>query len=106
MEMFMFYAITVPTTIYNRIAPAAKVDALRSEVKSALADAFGGYTETVGTGGYKAESGELIEETIYQIEAFADEPDEALILALAERIKTELSQESVMITIDKEVRFV
>jgi hypothetical protein len=47
--MFMFYAITVPTTIYNRIAPAAKVDALRSEVKAALADAFGGYTETVGT---------------------------------------------------------
>jgi hypothetical protein len=104
--MFMFYAITVPTTIYNRIAPAAKVDALRSEVKAALADAFGGYTETVGTGGYKAESGELIEETIYQIEAFTDKPDEALILALAERIKAELLQESVMVTIDKDVRFV
>lgn len=102
----MFYSITVPTTVYNQIAPAAKVDALRAEVKSALADAFGGYTETIGTGGYKAESGELIEETIYQIESHADAPNEALILALADRIKTELKQESVMVVIDKDVRFV
>lgn len=102
----MFYSITVPTTVYNRKASSKKVDAIRAEVKAALADAFGGYTETIGMGGYKAESGELIEEMIYVIESFANEPDEALILALAERIKTELSQESVLVQIDREVRFV
>jgi hypothetical protein len=102
----MFYAITVPTTMYNRIAPAATVDALRAEVKAAMAGAFGGYTENVGMGGYKAESGELIEETVYQIESFTNKPNEALILALAERIKTELHQEAVMVRIDREVRFV
>lgn len=102
----MFYAITVPTTMYNRIAPATTVDALRAEVKAAMADAFGGYTEIVGMGGYKAESGELIEETVYQIESFAAQPNEALILALAARIKTELQQEAVMVRIDQEARFV
>lgn len=100
----MFYAITVPTTIFNRLAPTDLVDALRVEVKTAMAQAFGGYTEMVGIGGYKAQSGELIEETVYTIESFAIEPNEALILALAERIKTALSQESVMVQIDQEIR--
>lgn len=100
------YLILIPTTIYNRIAPAAMVDALRAEVKAALAGAFGGYTETIGTGGYLAATGELIEERVYQIEASYDVPDEALIERLAERIKAELQQESVMVKVDGLARFI
>ena len=56
------YVIVIPSTIYNVPAPDSIVDGLRVAVKSALAEAFGGYTEVEATGGYKAESGELIEE--------------------------------------------
>lgn len=103
----MFYVILIPTTIFNRIAPTALVDALRADVKLAMANAFGGYTETVGTGGYVAQSGELIEETVYQIESYASEPNDELVAGLAERIKTALSQESVMVKVlpDMATRF-
>lgn len=101
-----YYRLMVPTTIYNLPAPADMVDAIRIEVKQAFAAAFGGYTETRATGGYLAESGELIEEPVFGIEASYSEPDDDLVWHLAERIKSALSQESVMIRKDHEVYFV
>jgi hypothetical protein len=103
--MFHFYVIVIPTTIFNQVAPTAIVDALRVEVKMALAAAFGGYTETVATGGYKAQSGELIEERVYLVQAAYEREDDALIERLALRIKADLKQEAVMIRKDHEVRF-
>lgn len=100
-----FYVIVIPTTIYNLVAPTAIVDALRLKVKTAFAEAFGGYTETVATGGYAAKSGEIIEERVYLVEAAYEEEDDALIESLAARIKAELHQESVMVRKDHEVRF-
>lgn len=100
-----FYLIVIPSTIYNVPAPIAIVDGLRLAVKVALAQAFGGYTETVATGGYKAESGELIEERVYLVEAAYEEEDDQLIESLALRVKEELHQESVMVRKDHEVRF-
>lgn len=100
-----FYRLMVPTTIYNEPAPADLVDEVRTSVKLALAEAFGGYTEYQTNGGYKAETGELIEETIYAIETFYSEPDDALIYRIADEIKTRLQQESVMILIDQKVYF-
>jgi hypothetical protein len=99
------YLIVIPTTVFNRIAPTAVVDAIRADVKAALAKAFGGYTEVVGTGGYLADSGERIEERVYLIEACYETPDDELIERLAGRIKAELSQESVMIKKDGAARF-
>jgi hypothetical protein len=100
-----FYVIVIPSTIFNQVAPTAIVDALRIEVKGAFAAAFGGYTETVATGGYRAESGELIEERVYLVEAAFDTEDDGLVERLASRIKVELKQEAVMIRKDHEVRF-
>jgi hypothetical protein len=100
-----FYVIVIPSTIFNQVAPTAIVDALRVEVKMAFAAAFGGYTETVATGGYVAQSGELIEERVYLVEAAYADEDDALIERLASRVKAELKQESVMIRKDHEVRF-
>lgn len=99
------YVITIPTTLYNAPAPDAIVEALRLEVKTSLAAAFGGYTETVGTGGYVAEDGELIEERIYLVEACYEVEDDELVQRLAARIKAELRQECVMIRKDREVQF-
>ena len=101
-----YYRLMVPSTIYDAKAPDEMIDAVRRAVKVALAREFGGYTETETMGGYLAESGELIEETIYQIEACYDTPNDDLIWKLSERIKTEMSQESVMIRKDHEVHFV
>lgn len=100
-----YYRLMVPTTIYNKPAPAALIDAARRTVKLALAKAFGGYTETLTSGGYLAESGELIEEPIYQIEASYSAPDDDLIERLARQIKADLRQESVMVRKDHETRF-
>ena len=101
-----YYVLMVPTTIYNLPAPADLVMAVRVEIKKAFAEAFGGYTEYAALGGYKAESGELIEEPVYAIEASYAEPDDELVWRLAERIKAALSPESVLIRKDHEVHFV
>lgn len=100
-----FYLIVIPSTIYNVPAPIAIVDGLRLAVKSAMALAFGGYTETVAMGGYKAESGELIEERVYLVQAAYETEDDGLIESLALRVKEELHQESVMVHKDHEIRF-
>jgi len=101
-----YYRLMVPTTIYNAPAPADIVDAIRADVKRAFAAAFGGYTETTTNGGYLAETGEIIEEVIYSIEALYETADDELVWRLAERIKAELHQEAVMIRKDHEVHFV
>jgi chemotaxis response regulator CheB len=100
-----FYVIVIPSTIYNVPAPLAIVEDLRVAVKSAFAQAFGGYTETQATGGYKAESGELIEERVYLVQAAYEVEDDELVENLALRVKEELHQESVMVHKDHEVRF-
>lgn len=100
-----FYVIVIPTTIYNVPAPLAIVDGLRLAVKAAFARAFGGYTEVVGTGGYAAESGELIEERVYLVQAAYQDEDDGLVESLALRVKQELHQECVMVHKDHEVRF-
>ncbi len=101
-----YYRIMVPTTMYDRAAPVEIVDAIRREVKATMAAAFGGYTETVAMGGYVAGSGALIEEPVYVIEASYEVEDDKLILRLAERIKSDLHQEAVMIRKDHEASFV
>jgi hypothetical protein len=100
------YLINIPTTIYNVVAPTSLVDGLRIEVKTSLAKAFGGYTETVGMGGYVAESGELIEERVYVIEACYEVENDELVESLATRVKEALHQECVMVRKDWEVRFI
>lgn len=101
-----YYRLLVPTTMYNRPASADLVMAIRIEVKKAFASAFGGYTETAASGGYLADSGDLIEEPVFAIEASYEAADDKLVWRLAERIKTALSQECVMIRKDHEVHFV
>lgn len=100
------YQIVVPTTMYNEPAPNELVANTKTAVKLALAERFGGYTETLCQGGYKAENGELIEEAVYRIEAAYNEADDDLILKIAERIKLEMNQECVMIRKDNESWFV
>ena len=57
MKLSNSYLIVVPTTLFDQIAAADLVDAVRAEVKRALAAAFGGYTETESVGGYVTAAG-------------------------------------------------
>lgn len=97
------YMIVVPTTLGGKIAPIDRVDAARRTVKISFSTAFGGFTETKGLGGYVARDGNLIEEEVYQILAWADNRDDAIIHALARVIKRRLQQETVMYQIDGKV---
>lgn len=101
-----YYRLVVPTTTFDRPAPADIVDAIRRMVKTEMASAFGGYTETRAVGGYVSESGALIEETVYLIEASYETANDELVFQLANRIKAVLKQEAVMIRKDHEVYFV
>lgn len=101
-----FYEIMVPTTIFNECAEEALIDEVRRTVKVALATAFGGCTETEGRGSFLSESGELIEETVYQIKTYFNEPDDELVKELAETIKVRMTQESVMVVKNGKVEFI
>ena len=105
MNLFGFYLIVIPTTIFNLPAPADLIDSARLFVKLALADAFGGYTETLSMGGYVAADGQLIEEQVYQIMALYSADNDELVKGLATRIKADLKQESVMVQKTQEVWF-
>lgn len=101
-----YYRLVVPTTAFDRPAPADLVDGIRRMVKKSMASAFGGYTETRAVGGYVAQSGALIEEPVYLIEASYETANGELVFQLAARIKSALHQEAVMVRKDHEVYFV
>lgn len=103
--MKSFYRIVVPTTIFDQVAPTVIVRKVLTEVKSKLASHFGGYTEYAAIGGYVADDGKLIEEQVYIVEAYCEAENDDLIEELARMVKTELRQESVMVTKNGEVTF-
>ncbi|WP_018526964.1 MULTISPECIES: hypothetical protein [Alkalispirochaeta] len=96
MTLPFFFQVVIPTTLFNRTAPADLVDGVRDEVKRLFAGAYGGYTETRASGGYVAESGELIAETVYQVSAWSTVPDDQPLRMAVEVIRTRLQQETVL----------
>ena len=66
------FVIYVPSTsdVGNKISQK-ELDKRVEEVERFVANEFGGYTETDTDGGYKANSGEIIEEDIVKVSVFA-----------------------------------
>lgn len=103
MTLSFFFQVVIPTTLFDRTAPADLVDRVRTDVKRLFAEAYGGYTETRSSGGYVADSGELIAETVYQVSAWSTESDDGAVRAAVELIRAELQQETVLFQIGDRV---
>jgi hypothetical protein len=70
------FVIYVPST--SNVGDKISEEELESRVKEVenyVANEFGGYTETETDGGYKSQSGEIIEEDIVKVSVFANEKD-------------------------------
>lgn len=70
------FVIYVPST--SNVGEKISEEELESRVKEVenyVANEFGGYTETETDGGYKSQSGEIIEEDIVKVSVFANEKD-------------------------------
>ena len=65
-------AITVPSTEYDKPIPKWKFEKRVDEVQKWLSQNYGGETTVTGQGGYVADSGDLIEEPVMVVTAFAD----------------------------------
>lgn len=101
--------VYIPTTLYNRPAPVALVESIKDFTLKSLCKLFGGVTITESIGGYVADDGSLIVESVYLCKSFTDNisPESiAQVHAIAEKIKLELSQESVSIEIDNTLDFI
>ena len=70
------FVIYVPSTsnVGEKISKS-KLEKRVKEVEKFVANEFGGYTETDTDGGYKATSGEIIEEDIVKVSVFANNKD-------------------------------
>ena len=101
MTLSFFFQVVIPTTLFNRLAPADLVDEVRSEVKRLFAEAYSGYTETRASGGYVAESGELIAEDVYQVSAWSTSDDDTPVKAAVELIRNRLHQETVLYQVNQ-----
>ena len=60
-----------------------------------IAQKYGGYTLTQGSGGWVNDNGLLIQETVYIVDCDTEEPDKPFWHDLASTIKAETAQESV-----------
>lgn len=103
-------AVYIPST-YNVDGKATDelVGGFVRFVKRELAQRFGGFTALRAgavEGGWVAESGDLVEESITIVKAFAaelTEEDIRFVIDMAARIKADMRQEAVSIEIDGEL---
>jgi hypothetical protein len=78
-DEFMFdknFVIYIPsTTNVGTMVSEQEMASRINEVKSYFADMFGGFTETDADGGYKSNSGEIIQEDIVKVSVFSKTKD-------------------------------
>jgi hypothetical protein len=90
--------IFVPTTV--SVSLHADTSLWLNKVKTVLASLFGGFTVYQTIGGYVANNGELVQETIFVVTSFADDKKAkrfaGIVRGLARNMAHELGQESVM----------
>jgi hypothetical protein len=103
-------AITVPSTCeVSQMASTSMIANWVNAVKMRFAEWFGGYTIQNGIGGWKANSGELVEESVVIVQSFTD--DDGLVnlpkvRELAAMVANGMSQECVAVTIDNTMEFI
>ena len=94
------FIIYVPST--SDVSSQISKDELNSrveEVKEFVSNHFGGYTETQADGGYKSDSGDVVEEDVVKVSVFAKEKDwenrENLIVAQVKEWANKWGQEAI-----------
>ena len=102
--------VYIPTTIHASAAPRSKIKELRDTVKRTLSILFGGYTETIGNGGwYSNELNKIISERVYLVKAYANDIQPLQleqVKALCNQIKAELEQEAVSLEVNNTLEFI
>jgi hypothetical protein len=90
--------IFVPTTI--AVSAHADTALWQEAAKKLLANLFGGFTVFQTTGGYVANNGELVQETIFVVTSFTDDTKLAryapIVRGFCRNMARALGQESVM----------
>lgn len=87
----------------------AESDALIERVERVFAATFGGCTTTQGIGSYVANNGDLIREQVTLVTSYHDKTTQdalAIVIPLAQVIKTEYGQESILIETNDGVDFI
>lgn len=102
--------IYIPSTInVNEKADFFIMQSMKEYVKTAMAETFGGFTMNEAVGGYKAENGKIVEETVYLVRSNTSEVTEADVkraVAIAKTVKRAMNQECVSLEINGELYFV
>jgi hypothetical protein len=98
-------SLTLPSTVnIDNLADSSLLASVESKVIADMANMFGGATVTLGNGAWYSDSlGSVVFEAVKIVTSFASDLDDqavALMIDLAEYVKAELSQESVLITLD------
>lgn len=98
--------VYVPSTVYNKEIDSSVYVA---RFGGLLSDLFGGATVTDSVGYYKAQSGELICETVHIVYAFAESLTAESLKSVIDAVnymKNELQQECVSVEIDNKLYFI
>lgn len=89
--------------------PAGKHEALVRDVAKQFSKSFGGATATPGEGYYTADNGELIRERVTLVTSFHDKSTSealAIVIPIAQVIKTRYGQESIAIETEQGIQFI
>jgi hypothetical protein len=89
--------------------PARERKALVSRVERVFAQNFGGATSTEGTGAYVANDGRLIRERVTLVTSYHDKETRealAIVIPLAQAIKSEYGQEAIAIETEQGIDFI
>ncbi len=105
-----FVTFYVPSTFdVGKPLPVREYKALVSRIAESFSISFGGATATEGQGFYKADNGELIVESVTLVKSYHALDSQsalAIVLPLAESIKSEYGQEAIAIETNEGILFV
>lgn len=98
-------SITLPSTVnIDGTANEAQLTAVYDNVLTTMSKAFGGATLTDGNGAWYSDIlGTIVQESVKVVQSYCSDMDDSTIVTmidLAEMVKAQLSQESVLITLD------
>ena len=89
--------------------PVGKHEALVRDVAKQFSKFFGGATATSGEGFYTADNGELIRERVTLVTSYHDKSTQealALVIPIAQVIKTRYGQESIAVETEHGIQFI
>lgn len=104
------FTIYVPSTTNGNVPALATQQKVATNVFAEMCDLFGGVTQSQVIGGYRLSDGTIVRESIITLRSFCDisakEQHFAAVMAIAERVCKEMTQECVSVEVDGTLHFV